>query len=264
LANGGSGGQQTGATTRAGGPGGGGGGGYIATSQGTSPSSVSAAGGLGGSTPSLDMVAFPNNGATSGAEGTSNGTISARGGSIAACQPVDLTVTQEANPTTITLDQPFTTTTTVKNLGTGTALSASVEILLPPGVQITSTDAQGFACMQMGEKLVCTADSVDPGAEQKITLTMTPPYTSGALVVTAQVKSGSLDIDPKNNSAQVVIENQDPLIPRTAGGGLLGCSAAPSGQRTVPTGGAAFFGSVVSALLLLSARRRRRERALAE
>lgn len=71
VAEGGTGGLQTGTLTDTEGPGGGGGGGYIAVSGGTP--TVSAKGGLAGTTSHAVMQKFPANGATAGNDGQSDG-----------------------------------------------------------------------------------------------------------------------------------------------------------------------------------------------
>ena len=110
AADGGGGGNQVGSSgqNEAEGPGGGGGGGYIAVAGSGTPT-LSATGGLGGTTDRGALSEFPSNGATAGNTGVTNGDAS----SFIYCGGVVTTIgNKPANPSNVTTATTFTFTNT--------------------------------------------------------------------------------------------------------------------------------------------------------
>jgi uncharacterized repeat protein (TIGR01451 family) len=130
----------------------------------------------------------------------------------------DLSVTQIASPNPVLTGSNVTYTTTVTNLGPGTAESLTVTDDLPAETTFVSCDATGGAvCGGLGNARFVTINSLAAGASITITLVAAVECSlaDGTTVSnTATVNSSTPDLNLDNNSttASVLASNPPPVI----------------------------------------------------
>ncbi len=253
-ASGGSGGSQDGTSANASGPGGGGGGGFISTPPGVQvPRSVD--GGLGGTTASSAMLAFPANGATAGAAGLRLDTAVGPYGGAPYCSVADLSVTLTASPAQASGVDPLLLTLTVQNLGPSYTGNVLLRLTLPPLVRYIDTQSPGFTCQPSGQEVLCRLSNLPVGTAPAVVVTLQPAQGESAMTFGATVSAPSTDTVPDNNQATLTVMNAMPLYARPAGGGFS-CATIPGGQGGATAGG--FFALLAPLLSVLFGRRRRR------
>jgi len=234
-ATGGDGGLQAGATSSASGPGGGGGGGYISTAPGVQ-ATRSAAGGLGGTTESAAMVAFPANGASDGAPGIVADTAVGPYAGAPFCAVADLSVALTASPSQASGLDPLTLRVAVQNLGPSYTGNVLVRLTLPKLVRYIDTSTQDFACQPSGQEVLCRLANLPVGSAPAIDVIVQPAQGESTMTFEATVSAPSSDLVPDNNRATLSVSNPMPVYARPAGGGLS-CAAARGGDSAIGTGG---------------------------
>ncbi len=254
-ANGGTGGSEVQGTAEAAGPGGGGGGGYIATAAGLTVSST-VSGGSGGTTASTDVTAFPSNGASSGAAGTVDTTVSGVFGGAQFCSAVDLALSLTATPMQATGLDAFHLQVGVQSSGPSPAGQVAVSLEIPSGVRVIKLDAPGWNCTTPPKHVVCTLKSLAAGASSAFRLTLLPAMDANSMAFTGAVTTVNTDPNSANDTVTLAVVNTQPLGINLSGGGL---SCSQSGRRSA----AEPLGEAVLLLLLAAGRfMRRRVRSL--
>ncbi|MFJ7156300.1 hypothetical protein ACIQUQ_15295 [Streptomyces sp. NPDC101118] len=131
----------------------------------------------------------------------------------------DLAVTATATPPVINIRERSTVEFTVRNGGTAAARDVLLKLVVPPGLTLVS----GTECPPAG----CALGTVEPGAEQKLTLVYTAENAfSGAIEGT--VSASTPDNNPENDRASVDLTVVDPRLPDPA----VTVTATPAVIRT--------------------------------
>ncbi len=194
------------------GPGGGGGGGFIAFSGGSISTSVK--GGINGTTLATSLTEFPSNGATRGADGTTNNTVA----SIPFCSTTtDLSITKTNNATTIVPGAPTTYAIVASNNGPNAVFGLTVTDNLAVvfgNISWTCTASPGSRCSAatgIGNINTKVDLLVNGTATFQLTATADPSAT-GTVTNTARVDmpDGAVDTNPDNNTAS----DTDTLTPQ--------------------------------------------------
>jgi uncharacterized repeat protein (TIGR01451 family) len=208
-ANGGRGGNQTVSTNEAEGPGGGGGGGYIAVSGGTVTRNVN--GGMGGTTNSLAVREFPQNGATNGADGELGAEVTA----LPMCLSTDLSITVTNGMTGVVPGTPVTYTLDVTNAGPNAVNGAKVTDLFPAELtDVSWTCAPAAACGTVSGMGAIDGVPLDLASGDTATFTVmatVSPAATGTLSNTATVAAPTTHKD--TNLANNTATDSDPLTP---------------------------------------------------
>ncbi len=225
IANGADGGNQTAATTAAAGPGGGGGGGYVTLAP-SATVTTQVNGGVGGTTASTDMVAFPRNGASDGAPGQIVQTQLGPYAGAPYCSIADLSLTMSATPTQAHEIDPFQIDIHVTNNGPGLSGNVQMALDLPSGVRVQNIAAQNWSCRQTTKQLICKLATLQIGPAPVISLTLVPALGQTTLPFAAAVSAPTTDPNADNDKASLTLDNASPLFARPAGGGF-GCSTTP-------------------------------------
>ncbi|MFN2511909.1 MAG: choice-of-anchor X domain-containing protein [Pyrinomonadaceae bacterium] len=130
----------------------------------------------------------------------------------------DVSVTQIASPNPVLTGSEVTYTTTVTNLGPGTAESLTVTDNLPANTTFVSCDATGGAiCGGAGNARFVTINSLAAGASINITLVATVECsladgTTISNTATATSSTPDLSLDNNSTTASVLASNPPPVI----------------------------------------------------
>ncbi len=118
----------------------------------------------------------------------------------------DLSIEKSDSPDPVGVNQDFSYSLSVTNLGTDGAINLSVVDDLPATVTFVSASGTGWVCNYDGptHAVTCTRAALAVGAAPDITITVTAPSAPETLQNTATVSARSSDPNPNNNTA---IEN---------------------------------------------------------
>lgn len=164
----------------------------------------------------------------------------------------ELALTFAVNLTHTTLQNPVTVTATIQNNGPSPATQVQIQFASNDGATLQNAAGTGFTCQTGQGVTTCTGADLAPGASVMLTLTAIPPFTKGNFSVSGIATSVVFDPITSNNTATVVVTNDNPQTPGLGGGGF-GCSLLP-GSRTPAAPG--LFTLALAMLGLLIRRRR--------
>lgn len=153
---------------------------------------------------------------------------------VTRCNPVaatapDVAITKVDTPDPVSPGGPLTYTLTVRNVGTASATSVTVNDPLPAPTSFVSCVASQGTCTRDGGTVTASLGTLDPGASAVVTLVVTAPAGSpcGPISNVATVTAAS-DSDPSNNTAQAVTACAAPGDPGGPGDGAY-CSFSQGG-----------------------------------
>ena len=131
----------------------------------------------------------------------------------------DVSIAGRGSAPGVKLGHEYTLALVAKNHGPQAAANLAVEVVFDPDVTLMAVDAPGGSCVT-SPVLVCTTDSVSPGATFNVTVRITPNVV-GPAEATVTVESDSIDPVLTNNSATISSE----VGPETSDCDLWGSAA---------------------------------------
>jgi len=146
---------------------------------------------------------------------------------------VDVSVTIENVPATVTAGRLLAYDVTVQNAGPDQATDVSMTQSLPGGAALVSAKPSVGACAQAGGTLVCALGSLDKKASTTVRVVVQTPGASGQLDTSARVSSDQSDDDFSNNRAATTVNLYGPNL-TTAGAFLLANGSVSTGKGTKP------------------------------
>jgi len=119
---------------------------------------------------------------------------------LPAVGPVDLATTATMSSASVSIGDEIEFTTTVSNLGGGTATGVQLSIDLPPGLEFRSSSAERGPGCTLETAIVCDLQFL-PGGRTATVRARLLVVGRGALAVTAAVRADQADPVPANNAA---------------------------------------------------------------
>jgi uncharacterized repeat protein (TIGR01451 family) len=134
---------------------------------------------------------------------------------VASFHGADLSLTLEADPTTVLPGGTITYRVGVTNTGPDTSDAVVVGMLLPERSELVAVQSTELTCRSpdpaMPNALACDAGSLPPGAGAAATMTVTPTAAPATLSAVAVTTSETLDPDTSDNTASVDVTALDEL-----------------------------------------------------
>ena len=153
-------------------------------------------------------------------------------GGMPFCSTADLAVDLKSDSPLTAERQPSAFTLKVDNLGPSPAADVVVTVTAPDTAEIALVDsATGWQCTTAGAALRCRRGSLLAAESSTLRLSITPPFSVAAALVSAQVSTRSADPERANNLSEVSLDIANPLSPHGLGGGIA-CSARGSARST--------------------------------
>jgi fimbrial isopeptide formation D2 family protein/uncharacterized repeat protein (TIGR01451 family) len=120
-----------------------------------------------------------------------------------AAPEIDLSITKTDSADPVTVDDPFSYTLTVVNLGPSTATDVTIVDNLPPTIVVDPTDitpSQGSSTL-IGNTLTVDLGTLRPGESANVLIEATAPSTEQTVTNQATVSANETDSDTSNNTA---------------------------------------------------------------
>lgn len=135
-----------------------------------------------------------------GAEGGLETFFVANATAIAA-PSADVAVTKGDSPDPVIAGETLTYTLTARNNGPNTATDVTVVDTLPGSVTFQTVNTTAGSCTTTGQVVTCDLGSLSSGAEETITITVTPQTAGVTIFNSATIAANETDPAPGNNTA---------------------------------------------------------------